>query len=632
MQYLTGPIFGPYSFINVVDGVEEFGDSSHTWKNMVEVALVIKILQKCFKAWLDSNEKLSIGIVSPYSAQVVAIEDKLEQKYKKHNGFNVNVKTIDGFQCEEHDIIILSTVRTNVSSSFEIISCPRRTNDVLSSARQCLWILGNEKILIELYQLDDLLNADSVVFRNSQWKVIFSDNFYKSFKKLQPDRRKKWVIGLLLKLSSRWRPKRKKVEVLCGNSSQMLMQFKVEGLYVLCSKDIVKESSYTQVLKIWDILPLEGIPELVKRLDNLFRSYSDDFITHCNEKCFEGNMEVPMSWEKSPIIAKFKNLDNNGNAMESSVCDDQRIYVENSMVKESVLSMKFYTLSPVVVSHLLSDCNGNEIDLPFEVTDEEQEIIRFPKSAFVLGRSGTGKTTVLIMKLFEKEKLHHMAVVAAYGVKCAQFPCSNEDEESITMNDKPVLRQLFVTVSSRLCQVVKHHLVRLKRSICGGNVYAESSSREEDINYVDDASVLFNSISDSFVDLPSTCFPLVITFQKFLMMLDGTLGNSFFGRFGSSLSSDSQNSGVISVALEIFIRNKEVTYERFDSLYWPHFNSQYTKNLDSSRVYKEIMSHIKGGIQAMEPSDGTLTRDDYLSLSENRASSLCKQKREIIDI
>ncbi|XP_019462940.1 PREDICTED: uncharacterized protein LOC109361863 [Lupinus angustifolius] len=667
MQYLTGPIFGPYSFINVVDGVQEFDDSRHSWKNMVEVALVIKILQKCCKAWLVSNENLSIGIVSPYSAQVVAIEDKLGQKYKKHHGFNVDVNTIDGFQCQEHDIIILSTVRTNVSSSVEIISCPRRTNDVLSSARHCLWILGTEKILIsqenvwkrlvldakicqcffnadededlaktiwnakiELDQLDDLLNADSVLFRNSRWKVTFSDNFYKSFKNLKSDRRKKWVIGLLLKISSGWRPKRKKVEVLYGNSSQMLMQFKVEGLYVLCSKDIVKESSYTQVLKIWDILPLEGIPELVKRLDNLFRSYSDDFITHCNEKCFEGNMEVPMSWEKSPIISKFKNLDNNGNATESSVCDDQRIYVENSMVKESLLLMKFYSLSPVVVSHLLSDCNDNEIDLPFEVTDEEKEIIRFPKSAFVLGRSGTGKTTVLIMKLFEKEKLHHMAVVAAYGVKCAQFPCSNEDEESITMNYKPVLRQLFVTVSSRLCQVVKYHLVRLKRSICGGNVYAESSSTEEDINYVDDASVLFNNISDSFVDIPANCFPLVITFQTFLMMLDGTLGNSFFRRFSSTLSSDSQNSGVISVALEIFIRNKEVTYERFDSLYWPHFNSQYTKNLDSSRVYKEIMSHIKGGIQAMEPGDGTLTRDGYISLSENRASSLCKQKREMI--
>ena len=173
--------------------------------------------------------------------------------------------------------------------------------------------------------------------------------------------------------------------------------------------------------------------------------------------------------------------------------------------------------------------------------------------------------------------------------------------------------------------IIRHYVYR---SICGGNISAESSSMDEDILDVD-ASVQFKNISDSFIDLPANSYPLVITFQKFLMMLDGTLGNSFFERF-SDLYSNIQNLGVRSVALETFIRNKEVTYDRFASLYWPHFNSQYTKKLDCSRVFIEIISYIKGGIQAMEPGDGKLSRNDYLSLSENRASSLTKQKREII--
>lgn len=119
-------------------------------------------------------------------------------------------------------------------------------------------------------------------------QVLFSDNFLKSFKKLQSERTKKSVIGLLLKLSSGWRPKRIKVDLLCGNSSQMLKQFKVEGLFVVCSRDIVKESRYIQVLKIWDILPQEDIPKIVKRLDSIFGSYADDFISLCSERCFEG--------------------------------------------------------------------------------------------------------------------------------------------------------------------------------------------------------------------------------------------------------------------------------------------------------------------------------------------------------
>lgn len=79
-----------------------------------------------------------------------------------------------------------------------------------------------------------------------------------------------------------------KVDLLCGNSSQILKKFKIGDLYVVCSTDIVKELRYTQVLKIWDLLPLEDIPKLVKRLDSIFGSYTGDFISRCSEKCIEG--------------------------------------------------------------------------------------------------------------------------------------------------------------------------------------------------------------------------------------------------------------------------------------------------------------------------------------------------------
>jgi hypothetical protein len=155
------------------------------------------------------------------------------------------------------------------------------------------------------------------------------------------------------------------------------------------------------------------------------------------------------------------------------------------------------------------------------------------------------------------------------------------------------------------------------RSVCGSNVFAESSPIEEDVDV--DTSIQFKNIPDSLVNLPANSYPLVITFLKFLMMLDGSLGNSYFERFG-----------VKSVALEALMRKKEVTYDKFVSIYWPHFNSQYTKTLDPSRVFSEIMSHIKGGMQALEHGDGKLSRESYVSLSENRASSLSKQKREMI--
>ena len=85
------------------------------------------------------------------------------------------------------------------------------------------------------------------------------------------------------------------MSVVCESSSQILKQFRVEGLYIVCANDIVKEWSdiakelrYFQVLKIWYIAPIEDIPKLVKRLDSMFGKYTDDFSNHCQEKCLEG--------------------------------------------------------------------------------------------------------------------------------------------------------------------------------------------------------------------------------------------------------------------------------------------------------------------------------------------------------
>nr|XP_016447626.1 PREDICTED: TPR and ankyrin repeat-containing protein 1-like [Nicotiana tabacum] len=115
-------------------------------------------------------------------------------------------------------------------------------------------------------------------------------------------------------------------------------------------------------------------------------------------------------------------------------------------------------------------------------------------------------------------------------------------------------------------------------------------------------------------------------------MLDGTVGSSYFDRFNLKwkLSNDRN---LRSVALQTFIREKEINYDRFCCLYWPRFSSQLTKNLDSSRVFTEIISHIKGGLQAGDFHDGKLNRDAYISMSEYRVSNISAEKRNgIYDI
>ncbi|KAL2333167.1 hypothetical protein Fmac_014380 [Flemingia macrophylla] len=92
-HFLHGDMFKFYSFINVAYGQDEFGEGN-SQKNMVEVAVTV-----------------SVGVISPYKAQVVAIQDAIGKRFDGDvgNDFSVKVSTVDGFQGGEEDVIIIST-------------------------------------------------------------------------------------------------------------------------------------------------------------------------------------------------------------------------------------------------------------------------------------------------------------------------------------------------------------------------------------------------------------------------------------------------------------------------------------------------------------------------------------------
>ncbi|KAJ4710305.1 UvrD-like Helicase, ATP-binding domain, P-loop containing nucleoside triphosphate hydrolase [Melia azedarach] len=116
---------------------------------------------KYILTWRGSKQKVSIGIVSPYSAQVATIQEKLGSKYENKDGFSVKVKSIDGFQGVEEDIIILSAVRSNSRRSIGFLSKPQRVNVALTRARHCLWILGNARTLTRTESVWETLVRDA---------------------------------------------------------------------------------------------------------------------------------------------------------------------------------------------------------------------------------------------------------------------------------------------------------------------------------------------------------------------------------------------------------------------------------------------------------------------------------------
>ncbi|KAG8383704.1 hypothetical protein BUALT_Bualt04G0041600 [Buddleja alternifolia] len=339
-RFLKEKLFGSYSFINITNGKEEF-DNRHSRKNMAEVSVVAEILSKLYKESIKSKEKVRVVCISPYKAQVCAINDSLGKTYSTdaNDIFSVNVRSVDGFQGGEEDVIIISTVRCNGNGSVGFLDNRQRANVALTRARYCLWILGNgatlsnsgsiwgklvmdaktrgcfydasednnlslaiSSSLIKLGQLNSLFSTDSILFKVAKWKVCFSAKFRESIMRLKDNKIHKEVICLLVKLSNGWRDQLHKdkttVSYSGGASSKLLECYDIKGLLKLIwTIDIVRENSKDiQVIKIWDILPKLGIQQLRKTLDITFGDYNVNQMSRCLCKRIEGGLTLPMTW------------------------------------------------------------------------------------------------------------------------------------------------------------------------------------------------------------------------------------------------------------------------------------------------------------------------------------------------
>ncbi|KAF3341615.1 helicase MAGATAMA 3 [Carex littledalei] len=145
-SYLKEPMYGAYSFIDIVNDKETSDQLGQSCRNLVEVAAVHHIIKRLVEASETSGKHVNVGVISPYAEQVKAIQGRLE-RYLKHEFLTVKVRSIDGFQGGEADVILMSTVRSNRDGNIGFLSDKRRINVALTRAKHCLWILGNGSTL-----------------------------------------------------------------------------------------------------------------------------------------------------------------------------------------------------------------------------------------------------------------------------------------------------------------------------------------------------------------------------------------------------------------------------------------------------------------------------------------------------
>ncbi|ABG58827.1 DNA helicase [Cytophaga hutchinsonii ATCC 33406] len=110
-------------------------------RNKQEADLVLAILNNV----AELNKQASIGIISPYKLQIQYIREQLiEQKITSKN---IQVQTVDGFQGQEKDIIIISLVRSNGKQEIGFLKDLRRMNVAITRARKKLIVIGDSSTL-----------------------------------------------------------------------------------------------------------------------------------------------------------------------------------------------------------------------------------------------------------------------------------------------------------------------------------------------------------------------------------------------------------------------------------------------------------------------------------------------------
>jgi senataxin len=139
-------MFGPYRFFNILHGQESPGPF-HSLMNKAEVQAAISLYDCLLKEFSSVDFNFRIGVVSMYRAQILELRRAFESRFGRDITSQVDFNTVDGFQGQEKDIIILSCVRAGPGvksvgflsgTSKSLSSCARLNPSRCSAYERCL--------------------------------------------------------------------------------------------------------------------------------------------------------------------------------------------------------------------------------------------------------------------------------------------------------------------------------------------------------------------------------------------------------------------------------------------------------------------------------------------------------------
>ena len=476
------------------------------------------------------------------------------------------------------------------------------------------------------------------VFANQLWDIVISRQCLASLRTLSGARLELAVKGMARLGTGRWTARWKAFSA-AGLRVPVYATAVADDLWTVWQVDVDYRSSdlaTSHVIRVWDVAPLSAIDEawVCGCLPSIHGMYPDKLVASVQKAC-----RPPSARARPGLVSDDVFVPGPSPSASAGINEAALVGLDLSQFTY------FYTLDVGLVAFVASRMIDSG-DCPFRLAREEIAAIRSPRSVVCVGRSGTGKTTCLIFRLFKRyADAFRSALLAA--------PAGNAVRD-------PDWRQMFVTASPFLCQRVREYFHRLRgwfmantegmragddlsRSVLQAVRAVVAEPRPgAGLEARDLASILADpedeESEDALLALPATLFdlrehhwPLFTSYAKLLRMLDAGLGpvSSFFARRRGTQTGGEQPATVEELrrsrqaATEAAAERKRLPGARpggqrvdflvFGTHYWPHLPVPATRRFDAAAVYCEIMGVIKGGAEAV------LTREQYVERARPRA-------------
>ncbi|GIK64463.1 MAG: hypothetical protein BroJett018_22570 [Chloroflexota bacterium] len=130
------PNINVVKIVTPAEGLYNEEQASGSYRNQGEVEIIERLLHQMNDAWMKQAEggiPKSVGVVTFYEAQARRLKNRLQGPYR---ALDVQIGTVDGFQSDEYDIVLVSLVRRQTTSELS------RLVTALSRASELLVIVG----------------------------------------------------------------------------------------------------------------------------------------------------------------------------------------------------------------------------------------------------------------------------------------------------------------------------------------------------------------------------------------------------------------------------------------------------------------------------------------------------------